>query len=87
VVQRPGKVVKIRPNYFSTVLPGIDRNRATNYVGMFRVPNVVIWAQFSILAVVPGHGKVVKIRQKHFFAILIGNDTNCTRKSAGMFRV
>jgi len=79
----PENVVKIRPNYFSTVLTGNDRNWTRNHVGMFRVPNVVIWAWFSTLAtpVVPGPEKVVKILSKHFFAILIGNDKNCTAKS------
>jgi len=37
VVPGHGKVVKIRPKHFSTVLIKNDMNCTTNYVGMFRV--------------------------------------------------
>jgi len=43
MVLGPEKNVKIRLNYFSTLLTGNDRDCTTNCVGMFRVPNVVIW--------------------------------------------
>ena len=46
VLLRPKKVVTIRPNYFSTVLRGNNRNYTTNCVAMFQVPNVVIWDRF-----------------------------------------
>ena len=84
---RPGgteaqKVIKTRPNYFSTVLTGNDRNCTTNCVCMLRVPNVVIWVRFSTLAaqVVLGPRKGLKIRPKHFFSVLMRNEKNCVSK-------
>jgi len=87
-VLEPEKVVKIRPNYLSIVLTGNERNCATNCIGMFQAPNILIQAKFSTLGapVMPGLGKVVKIQPKHFFVVLIGNDKICTPKSVGMFR-
>ena len=41
LVMRPEKVVKIQPKHFSTVLTGNDKNCTTNYVSMFRVPNIL----------------------------------------------
>jgi len=88
VETRPGKVIKIRSNYLSTVLTENDRNCTRNCVGTLVVPNVLIWAWFSTLAapVVTEPRKVIKIWSKHFFAILMENDENCTPKSVGMFR-
>ena len=70
MVPRPGKVVKIRPKHFSTVLTGNDKNCITYCVSLFRVPNIVIWTWFSTLvaSVVPGLEKIVKIRSKHFLS-------------------
>ena len=42
----PGKVVKIRPKQFSNVLKENDKNSTPNIMGMFRVQNGVIRAQF-----------------------------------------
>jgi len=80
VVPVPGKVVKIRPKLFSTVLTGNDKNNTTNCVGMFRVHNRVILARFSTLPapMVLGPEKVVKIRPKHFSVVLKANDKKCT---------
>ena len=68
VVPGPGKVVKIRSKHFSIVLTENDMNCTTNYVGMFRVQNWVIWARFSTLAALVrlGHKNVVKTRPKQF---------------------
>jgi len=87
VVPVPGKVVKIRPKHFSTVLTGNDKNNTTNYVGMFRVQNRVIWARFSTLPtlVVLVPEKVIKIQPKLFLAIVATNDKNYTPNYVGMF--
>jgi len=84
----PRKFIKIRSNYLSTLLIENDRNCTINCMGTLVVPNVLIWARFSTLAVpvMIGPRKVIKIRPKHFFAILMGNDNNCSPKSVGMFR-
>jgi len=68
VVPGPGKVVKIRPKHFSTILTENNKNCATNYVVMFRVQNWVILAWFSALPalVVLGLVKVVKIDENSF---------------------
>ena len=89
VVPGPGKLVKIQPKYFSTVLTENDMNCTTNYVGMFRVQNWVIRAQFSTLPYLVGLGpeKVVKIRTNQFSATLTANDKNCTLNCMSMFRL
>jgi len=50
VVPGPEKAIKIWPKHFSAVRKGNDKNRTTNYVGKFWVPNVVFWTPFSTLA-------------------------------------
>jgi len=89
---RPGgtevrKVVKTRPNYFSTVLTGNYTICTTNCVGLFGLRNIVIRVRLSTLAapLVPSPGKLVKIRPTHSFPLLMRNDKNCIPKSVGTF--
>jgi len=49
MVPRHGKVVKIRPKHFSTVLMGNDKNCTPNCVSMLPVLNVIMWTWFSTL--------------------------------------
>jgi len=86
---RTQNVAKNRAKHFSTVLRRNDKNSTPKSVGMFRVQNRVLRAQFSTLpaAVVPGLGKVVKIRLKQFSTVLTENDMNITTNYVGMFRV
>ena len=85
----PGKVIKIQLKQFLAILTRNDKNCTLNRVGIFRVQNQVIRAQFSILPamMVFRLGKVVKIRPKHFSFVLTGNDKNYTLNRVGMFRV